>query len=262
MELKNVPIEKVKSGVYDLRAKYDGPETDLLVGSIRRRGIINPITVAVEGDAYIVIAGHRRLYAAKMAGLETIPVVIRKAQDGEAEEVSLAENLMRLDMTPLEVACAVNDIIETEKMTVEKIAAALGRSSTWVRAQISMLTWQKDIQAALQEGWLKPAAAANLVLITDDAYREFCLRMAKENGVTARTTAAWYQAWRSQMPVEEAVQQPPVEANPLQPAVMPMAPCFACGNTGQNDTMGAVLLCVNCMNAINKAKANPYSPTA
>ena len=52
MELKNVPIEKVKSGVYDLRAKYDGPETDLLVGSIRRRGIINPITVAVEGDAY------------------------------------------------------------------------------------------------------------------------------------------------------------------------------------------------------------------
>ncbi|MBA7582011.1 Nucleoid occlusion protein [subsurface metagenome] len=249
-EIVEIPVEKIDVGDNALRMEFDDEEVSDLAASIRRIGIIVPLVVAAAGDSFSLVAGHRRLKAAANVGLSTVPCVVRKDSESGRREVSFAENLFRADLTPIEVAAGIKDVLENQTMTVDELAVAVHHSKHWVTSMIDMLSWPDDVLQSIHEGWLSVSAGSNLALINDDTYRAFLLRNAQENGASARTTAAWLQAWRSMEPVEVAVTAEPGPAAQASVPAIPQAPCLCCMQVFRTDELAHVAICVGCINAI------------
>lgn len=249
-EIKEVPIGKIQVGGHALRLEQEDEAINELAASIRRVGLIVPLVVYVDGDEFHLIAGHRRLHASIRAGLEKVPCCVRDYKEAARTEVSFAENLFRKDLTPIETAAGIKDTLDQGVMDVPGMAAALHRSEHWVHEQVALLTWPADVLEAIHGGWLSVSAGHNIALIDDENYRVFLLRNAHENGATARTTAAWLQAWRSMAPPEEALSRGPGPGgSPPQPA-LPQAPCICCGDVKRTDAMSMVLICSRCIRTI------------
>ncbi len=252
-EIIQIPIEKLTTGVHDIRMEVENEDLDELAASIRRIGIIVPLVVVAAEDRFTVVAGHRRLSAARKVGLQTVPCVVRSGSVADSTEVSLAENIFRTDLTPIEQAAAMADILREKIMDVTALAAAMHRSEHWVHAQLAILGWPADVLEVIHRGKISVSAASNLAMVNDDAYRSFLLRNAEDSGATARTTAAWLQAWRAALPQEQALEQPPVEGLGAVTPALPQAPCIVCSQMFRTDGLAMVMVCSGCVNAIRGA---------
>lgn len=249
-EITEIPVENIVTGKHVVRAEISEDSVNGLTSSISRIGIVCPIVVQKDGDNFNVIFGHRRYTAAVLAGLKTIPCIVRSDAAAAVKEISFAENFFRADLSAIEQASAIKDVIDTGAMTYDQVAAGFHRTKDWVVRQVVMLTWPDDVLESVHLGWLSVAAAANLALVEDDTYRSFLLRNAEESGITARVSASWLQAWRSQAPPEEAVitESAPVETAHI-PAV-PQAPCICCAQIKRTDELSSVLICPTCINTL------------
>jgi len=250
MDVQNVPLEKIQVGEYAQRVEVEDEGIVELAESIRRVGMLVPVVVSKRGDAFVLVAGHRRIAAARSLGLVTVPAVVREIGAPVAKEVSFAENLFRKDLSPIELAAAIKDCLDQGTVTIDELAAGLHRSVHWVQAQVSLLNWPDDVLEVIHNGKLSVSAAHNLAIITDDVYREFLVRQAVENGATARATAAWLQAWRSMAPPEEAIGREPVKEGKHQTPMVPQAPCIVCANVFRTDELSHVPVCVHCIRTI------------
>lgn len=254
MEAKEIPLSQIQTGIHDVRDNYDDDDMPGLIVSIKNLGVLNPITVKQVGDMFQVVAGHRRTYAARKAQLKSIPCIIRDGDLADTKEVVFAENMYRRDLSPVELANGMLELIERDKMTLEQVAHCVNKSVSWVRMQLSCMEWPDDVKLAVHEKKLKFSAAHNLAQVKDDSYRNYLLRSAIENGATARTTAAWLQGWQAMLPVEQAAELVPEQAEPSSPPLVPSAPCFVCDDVFPNQSMMMVLMCVSCGNKIRNAK--------
>lgn len=251
-EIVYLPIGKLVAGEHATRLEFDDEAIDDLAASIRRIGIIVPLLVCSRGDSFIVIAGHRRLAAAKQVGLQSVPCIVREAEEPETKEVAIAENLFRADLTPVETACAVKDILDAKVMDLPELAKCMHRSEHWVARQLGLLAWPEDVLTAVHEGWLSVSAAENISLIHEDTYRAFLLKNARDGGATARTTASWLQAWRASAPPKAALaSEPAPPGESVQPAV-PMAPCICCAAVFRSDELSHVPMCPACIRAVRE----------
>ncbi|MBA7532756.1 Nucleoid occlusion protein [subsurface metagenome] len=250
VEVKDILIGKIKVGEHVQRLVIDDEEISELAASIGRIGIVNPLMVSECADGFVLVAGHRRLQAAKKLGLGTVPCIIASAEGSVDTEVSFAENLFRKDLSPLELACAVKDVLDKKVMTVEELAAGLHRSIEWLRRMVAMLDWPEDVLEAVHAGWLSIAAAHNVALITEETYRKFLLRNAEDSGATARVTAAWLQAWRSMAPADQAITASPVSGESRITPMVPQAPCICCSEVFRTDELSHVPVCAGCIRAI------------
>lgn len=251
--VENVPIAEVRDDVYQSRASMDPDRVNELVASIGRIGLINPLICVRDGEALNVVAGHSRLAAVRKLDWQMVPVIVREDDPDISCEVAIADNLFRQDLTPIEVACAITDLLDGGVMDVTQIAAAMHRSEHWVQRQMDITHWPADVQAAVHSRKLSVAAAANLAVVTDNEYREFLVRNALESGATARTTAAWLQAWRSMLPREESVAAEPGPAGTSPAPAIAQAPCFCCAQLHRPDGMAYVAVCPECVSAIRGA---------
>lgn len=250
MDVQNVPLEKILVGEYAQRVEVEDEGIIELAASMRRVGMLVPVVVCRRGDSFVLVAGHRRIAAARSAGLHDVPAVVREAEGASAKEVSFAENLFRKDLSPIELAAAISDCHKRGTLTIEELAEGLHRSCHWVQAQISLLDWPDDVLGAIHKGKLSVSAASNLAMVHDDVYREFLVRQAVENGATARATAAWLQAWRSMAPAEEAITREPAAAGERVTPAVPQAPCIVCSNVFRTDELSHVPVCVHCVRTI------------
>ena len=252
-ELVEIPIARINTSMHSVRAEISAEDVNGLTSSISRIGIVCPIVVQVDGDGFVVVFGHRRFRAAQLANLKMIPCIIRDDSVTQIKEISFAENFFRADLSPVEQAAAIKDVIDTGAMTMEQVASGFHRSEHWVVRQVALLDWPSDVLAAVHDGWISVAAASNLALVAEDTYRSFLLRNAEESGVTARVSASWLQAWRSMAPPEEAVQQEPVEDGRSVIPAVPQAPCICCAQIQRTDGLASVLVCGSCINAFRAA---------
>lgn len=253
-ERQLIDLNKIRIGTNETRLDIDVDEVEDLAISIGRIGMINPIIVKKQDEMFVIIAGHRRFAAAKICGLETVPCYIHEGKETETKEITIAENLFRTDLTPVETACMVQDIISNEIMSVEQIAAAMHRSRHWVNNQVDLLAWPGDVLEVVHLAKLSVSAASNLALVTDETYRKYLLRNAVDSGATARTTAAWLQAWRAMAPPEEAVATEPLPLGSTVAPALPQAPCLCCGEVKRTDALATVLMCPMCIGAIRNAE--------
>lgn len=249
-EILQIPIGKLAADQHALRLEVDNEELDDLAASIRRIGIIVPLVVVGADDGYTLVAGHRRLAAAKRVGLQEVPCIVHEGDQLRTTETAIAENLFRTDLTPVEQGSAIKDILDQKIMDIPEVARMVHRSEHWVRAQLSLLTWPADVLEAIHNGKISVSAASNLAMVHDDTYRVYLLTNAVESGATARTTAAWLQAYRASKPPEAALEQLPAAGPaPVTPA-LPQAPCIVCNEMFRTDGLAMVMVCTNCVNAI------------
>jgi len=249
-----IELDRIKFGENLGRLDFDDEEVEDLAISIGRIGLINPIIVRKKDEDFVIIAGHRRYVAAQKCGMEKIACYVHEGKETETTEITIAENLFRTDLTPVETACMVHDILNNDIMSLEQVAAAMHRSRHWVKSQVDLLAWPGDVLEIVHQGKLSVSAASNLALIEDANYRAFLIRNAVDSGATARTTAAWLQAWRSMASPEEAIDAQPLPGGSTVKPAVPQAPCLCCGEIKRTDALATVLMCPQCIGAIRNAE--------
>src|SRR5512134_197953 len=181
--LLEVPVNAVGPNPKQPRTRFDDEAIASLAASIREVGILQPIVVRRAGDGrYEVIAGERRLRAAKAAGLATVPVVLRDSEDSELLREALIENIHREDLNPIEQAEAFRQLLEELGLKQEELADRVGVSRSHIANTIRLLGLPLDVQQLLTDERLTAGHARALLALGDaDAMTSLGLRVAAED---------------------------------------------------------------------------------
>jgi ParB family chromosome partitioning protein len=178
----------------DLRPNPEQPRRDFkestlreLADSIREKGVLQPVLAEADGGGgYIIVAGERRVRAARLAGLEKIPVVIRQFTAQEKLEIALIENVQREDLSPLEEARAYKRLMEIADLSQEQIAQKVGKDRSTVANAIRLLKLPEDAQAALDQRTLSPGHARALLMLVNVSDQQVLLRRIIDKGISVR----------------------------------------------------------------------------
>lgn len=249
-ELMMVKVEEINDKVYAMRETVRDDTFGDLVASIRRNGVLVPVLLSYTDLGFLLVAGHRRVAAAREIGLAEIPGYIIEGDRAGAWDGAFAENLFRKDLSAVELAAAIKDCIASGGYTVETIARGLGRSDQWIQLYLSIADWPVDLSVAVHSGRLSVAAARNLAEITDEHHRSMLVDYAVENGATARITAAWLQAWHAGKPTQEPESTEPLPAGSPLPPIEPYTPCVVCGHQKRMAEHRYLPVCTQCQEIV------------
>jgi ParB family chromosome partitioning protein len=164
--LKNLPLDLISPGPYQPRSIFDKDRLEELAESIRHQGIIQPIVVRAKGDDnYELVAGERRWRAAQLAGIETIPAIVRKVPDEIAIAMALVENIQREDLNPIEEATALRRLVDEFQMTHLEAGQAVGRSRSAVSNLLRLLELSEDVRELVDARHLEMGHARALLTL-------------------------------------------------------------------------------------------------
>jgi ParB family chromosome partitioning protein len=179
--LLEVPVDAVAPNPRQPRTSFEDESLDALALSIREVGVLQPIVVRKTTSGFELIAGERRLRAAKKAGLATIPAVMRDSDDAESLREALIENIHREDLNPIELAEAFRELLEELGLKQETLAERLGMSRSHIANTIRLLALPSDVQALLAEGKIQAGHGRALLSLADgEAQRTLGVRIAAE----------------------------------------------------------------------------------
>ena len=179
-ELRQLPIDMLQRGKYQPRTHMDKAALEELAASIRAQGVVQPIVVrSLPAGNYEIVAGERRWRAAQLAGLETIPAVVRRIPDEAAIAIALIENIQREDLNPVEEAKALQRLIDEFGMTHQKVAEAVGRSRAAVTNLLRLLTLNDDVRELLDKGQLDMGHARALLALEGRAQSQAAQHVVK-----------------------------------------------------------------------------------
>jgi len=167
--LVEVPIDQIEVNPNQPRKVFDFTALDELSASIKSSGVIQPIIVRRFGGAYQLIAGERRWRAARQAGLDRIPAIVREATDAQSIELALVENLLREDLNPIEAAQAYQKLLAEFGWTQEELAQRIGKDRTSIANCLRLLRLPEEIQTDLRSGRLTMGHARALLALTSVA---------------------------------------------------------------------------------------------
>ena len=182
-------VESIARNPRQPRAQFDAGELDELAASIREHGIIQPLIVSPgKNGAYVLIAGERRLQAAKKAGLQTVPVILRQASDRQHLELALIENVQRADLGPLEEADAYQHLVQDFGLSQEEVAARVGKSRVAVTNTLRLLGLSQRVKQALAEEQITEGHARALLGLTSAKAQEAALQTVLKLFLSVRQT--------------------------------------------------------------------------
>ncbi len=182
MGLLEVPVNGIAPNPKQPRTHWDEEEIRSLAASIREVGILQPIVVRRAGAGYELVAGERRLRAAKVAGMATVPVVLRDTEDADLLREALIENIHRQDLGPIELAEAFRQLLEDLGLKQEELAERVGVSRSHIANTIRLLQLPMDAQQLLSDGRIQAGHARALLSLGDaEAQNALALRIAAED---------------------------------------------------------------------------------
>jgi len=188
-ELRELPVELIRPNPGQPRKRFDEEALAALAGSLTERGVVQPILVRpVAGGTYELVAGERRWRAAQLAGLETIPAVVREHDDAASLEVALVENMAREDLNPVEEARAVAALVEELGLSREAVGKKVGRSRVAISNLLRILDLPDEALALVESGALTEGHGRALLMAPDHADRRRLARAAAEQGWSVRVT--------------------------------------------------------------------------
>ena len=187
-ELRDLPVAAVAPNPDQPRQRFDEPALAALADSVRERGVLQPVLVRAAGAArYELIAGERRWRAAQLAGLATIPAIVRAADDdGASLELALIENMVREDLNPVEQARACATLVEDLGLTREAVGLRVGRSRAAISNLVRLLDLPDEALDLLQSGALSEGHGRALLLAADHDERRRLALAAAESGWSVR----------------------------------------------------------------------------
>jgi ParB family chromosome partitioning protein len=163
--VKEIRINDIEPNSGQPRKNFNDEKLSQLAESIKQHGVVQPLIIQREDSGYKIVAGERRWRAAKLAGLKTVPVIIRDLSDKQVMEIALIENLQREDLNPIEEAEAYNKLIDDFGMTQEEISNTVGKSRPAIANSLRLLSLQEQIRRKLIEGEISSGHARALLAI-------------------------------------------------------------------------------------------------
>ena len=183
--LRNLAVDELQPGKYQPRSQIEPEALAELAESIKAQGVMQPILVRPLGGGFEIIAGERRWRAARMAGLATVPALIRDIPDSEALAAALIENIQREDLSPLEEAAGIQRLVQEFGLTHQAIAETLGRSRAAVTNLLRLLELAPPVRELLAEGRLDMGHARALLALPVQHQIELA-KLAANKGLTVR----------------------------------------------------------------------------
>lgn len=213
--VEEVDIDLVIPNPEQPRMRMDAEALEALTQSIREHGVIQPLLVSRSGThegTYQLIAGERRLRAARAAGLTKVPVIVKEAAGRALLELALVENIQRADLNPLEEAAAFRRLHDDFGLTQEEIARRVGRSRAAVANTMRLLSLSEEIRLSLARGEITEGHARALLGIEDDRAREAAWRRVVAEGLSVRETEALVRGEARKAAAEPAQRAPRAKA--------------------------------------------------
>jgi len=190
-ELRELHVDLIAPNPRQPRRRFEDEALQGLADSVRERGVLQPVLVRpLPGGSYELVAGERRWRAAKLAGLETVPALVRAREDAQALEVALIENMAREDLNPIEEAHACAALVEELGLTREEVGRRVGRSRVAVSNLLRLLDLPDEAIELIEAGQLSEGHGRALLLAEDHADRRSLARTAAAEGWSVRTLEA------------------------------------------------------------------------
>lgn len=161
--LQDIPLNRLRTSPYQPRTQFDDQTIESLAASLKERGAIQPVVVRRVGGQYELVAGERRLRAARAAGLESLPAIVRDLSDDEAATMTLIENIQREDLNPIDEAQALRGLADRLDQTHKQVAKRVGRARATVTNLIRLLELCPEVQQLVRDGKISMGHARVLV---------------------------------------------------------------------------------------------------
>ena len=207
-----IPLDRIVANPYQPRRGMDGADLEALAASIAEHGVLQPILVTETLEGYQLVAGERRVRAARLAGLVRIPAVVRQLADQHHLELALVENIQRADLGPLEEAQAYRQLIDEFALTQELVAQKVGRARSTIANSLRLLDLEPAVQAALTDGRISEGHARALAGLDAPAQASL-LEVIVRRGISVRQTEE----------LARRLREPTVAAGPASRPVDPEA---------------------------------------
>lgn len=186
--LRNIPVDLIQRGKYQPRVEMNEAALEDLAASIKAQGVMQPIVIrSIAAQKYEIIAGERRWRASQMAGLSSIPAVVKQVSDEAAIAMSLIENIQRENLNPIEEAMALKRLQDEFELTQQEVASAVGKSRATVTNLMRLIGLHIEVQKMLQVGKLEMGHARALLTLSDTKQVEFA-RLVANKGLSVRQT--------------------------------------------------------------------------
>jgi ParB family transcriptional regulator, chromosome partitioning protein len=187
--LREIPLELIQPNARQPRRTFDQARLAELADSIRTRGVLQPIVVRpLAGGSFELVAGERRLRAAQMVELETIPALVRDTDDWERLDLALAENMARVDLNPVEEARACAMLVDDLGLTKQEVARRVGRSRVAISNLVRLLELPEDALELIETGALSEGHGRAILLCKDHSARRRLALDARDGGWSVRDT--------------------------------------------------------------------------
>ena len=167
LKLVKLPVSRILPNPAQPRKDFDQEKLQELADSIRQHGVVQPILLRQNGERYVIVAGERRFRAARLAGLEKVPAIVKDLDEAQVMEVALIENLQREDLNPIEEAAAIRFLMQQHDLTQEEVSKRLSKSRPAIANSLRLLTLPEPVQAYLRNGKLQAGHARALAGLQD-----------------------------------------------------------------------------------------------
>lgn len=206
--LRNLPVEFIQPGKYQPRHNIQAESLEDLANSIKAQGIMQPIVVRpISSNKYEIVAGERRWRACQMAGLDTIPVIIKQVPDEAAIAMALIENIQRENLNPIEEAMALQRLIDEFELTQQEVADAVGKSRTTVTNLLRLMSLNPEVRQFVERGELEMGHARALLSLAPEKQLE-AGKTVKTKGLSVRQTEALVRQMQAQSQSKQGKAKP------------------------------------------------------
>ncbi|MFJ7935434.1 ParB/RepB/Spo0J family partition protein [Sporosarcina sp. NPDC096371] len=205
--IEHIHVKSIKVNPYQPRKTFDENAIQELSASIKEHGILQPIILRKIGATYEIVVGERRFRAAKMAGLEEIPAVVRVLTDKETMEWAILENLQREDLTPIEEADAYQNLMDNIGLTQEQLAFRLGKSRPHIANHVRLLSLPEKIRNYISESKLSMGHGRTLLGLRKKEQIPLVAEQVLKEGLNVRQLERLVQKMNDDVPRETKVQQ-------------------------------------------------------
>lgn len=250
-QIQKVSLDMIDAPKVAMRSDVRDDGIDELAQSIQAIGLLQPVILRAMGKRYEIIAGHRRVVAARLAGLVLIPSIVRKPTDKEATVFKLHENLLRRDVNPVDEAIFLAQVMKELDLDISGIVSLTKRSESYISGRLEILEYPDYLIEAIGEKQVSLGAAQWLVKITDERIRRNYVSYAISGGISVKRAIAWFESWRVGAAYSNPLEIKEMDEKNGVEKVAYKELCVICQT---HDTLGTMMLYYAHFNCVEKIK--------
>lgn len=235
-----------------MRSTLSKESVEKLAESIKKRGLINPLTVVRKNNKFELVAGYRRLSALKLLKIRKADARVMCSREIETEIIKFHENAEREDVSPFEEGAYMKELMRREKLKQKELASLLSVSEAYVSDRVASTEWDKEIVDAVVEGKIPFTSARELARIKNKAVRDEYVHHATESGLSPDKAREWQQFANSSVVDNAAFESPADSEHAPSPAGFFSCECFVCKNKADMREVITVRVCKTCHSTITK----------